>query len=262
MKPVELPNSLAVNTLQVLRQQSPLVHCLTNNVVQNVTANTLLALGAYPIMTVEPEEAAQCSTISDALLINIGTLYKNQADAMIAAINNANIKKIPWILDPVGIGILKYRSKFAHVLLSMKPTAIRGNASEILALAGYKTAIRGVDSGNSSLEALSAAIYLSKIYTTIVAVTGKQDLITNGNYIWQVDDGHPLMTRVAGIGCSLSAIVAACCTLSGNKLDNVASACRFMARAGRLTIPRVNGIGSLAIGIIDTLSMLSVEDLK
>lgn len=119
-----------------LRQRAPLVHCLTNEVVQSLTANVLLALGAAPAMVVQAEEARQFAALADALLINIGTLYDARADSMLAAIEAANLAGTPWVLDPVAVGALRYRSDFAHRLLHLRPAVIRGNASEILALAG------------------------------------------------------------------------------------------------------------------------------
>lgn len=169
MQPSELPGAIAAHTLQQLRQQAPLVHCLTNDVVQTITANTLLALGASPAMVVEPQEAAQFSAIADALLVNIGTLCQQRAAGT------------PWVLDPVGVGALHYRTDFARRLLTLQPAAVRGNASEILALAGIAPAGRGVDSGDDSLQALPAARALAKECGAIVAVTGALDLITDGN---------------------------------------------------------------------------------
>lgn len=262
MLPSALPGAIAAQTLLQLRQQAPLVHCLTNNVVQTITANTLLALGASPAMVVEPEEAAQFSAIVDALLINIGTLCQQRAAAMLAAIAAARTADTPWVLDPVGVGALDYRSHFARHLLTLQPAAVRGNASEILALAGIAPAGRGVDSGDDSLQALPAARALAKDCGAVVAVTGAVDVITDGIRVWQVDDGHPLMTRVTGTGCALSAVVAACTALPGERLDNIAGACRLMARAGRLTAAWAAGPGSFSSGMLDELYRLCAEDVQ
>ncbi|MCR3755346.1 MAG: hydroxyethylthiazole kinase [Sodalis sp. Psp] len=262
MKPSELPAVIAIHTLQCLRQQAPLVHCLTNEVVQTITANTLLALGAAPAMIVEPEEAAQFSAIADALLINIGTLCHQRATAMLEAIAAARVAETPWVLDPVGVGALHYRSNFARLLLTMNPAAVRGNASEILALAGITSAGRGVDSFDDPLQALPAAQELAKQYDAVVVVTGALDVITDGFRTWQIEDGHPLMTRVTGIGCALSAVAAACCALPGERLDHVAGACRLIARAGRLTAAWATGPGSFSTGMLDELYRLCGENLQ
>lgn len=126
----------AVRTLQDFRILSPLTHCMTNDVVQSFTANTLLALGASPAMVIEPEEARQFAALASALLINVGTLTQPRAHAMRAAVEQANSAKTPWTLDPVAVGALEYRRRFCLELLALTPAAIRGNASEILALAG------------------------------------------------------------------------------------------------------------------------------
>ncbi|MEA9388964.1 hydroxyethylthiazole kinase [Acerihabitans sp. TG2] len=260
--PIELPGLTALTSLEALRQRAPLVHCLTNDVVQEFTANTLLALGAAPAMVIEPREAAQFSTMADAVLINIGTLSHRRAEAMMAAILGANQAGVPWVLDPVAVGALDYRTAFAVSILSLKPAAIRANASEILALAGEPSLGRGVDSADDSFRALPAAERLAREYGTLVAITGRVDFITDGARVWSVDDGDPLMTRVTGTGCALSAVVAAFCALPGDRLQHVAAACRVMARAGRLTASASSGPGSFAVGFLDHLYAMSREDLQ
>ena len=169
------PDALASACLQQFRATPPLVHCLTNEVVQSFTANVLLALGAFPAMVVEPEEAAQFSTMANSLLINIGTLHRARAESMLSAITAANHAGTPWVLDPVAVGGLEYRTDFARHLLTLKPAAIRGNASEIMALSGMATMGRGVDSVDTSLAALPAARQLALRAKTVVAVTGEVD---------------------------------------------------------------------------------------
>ncbi|EAY6165845.1 hydroxyethylthiazole kinase, partial [Salmonella enterica] len=128
--------TLAAHTLKHFRARSPLTHCMTNDVVQTFTANTLLALGASPAMVIDPVEARPFAAIANALLVNVGTLTASRADAMCAAVESAYDAKTPWTLDPVAVGALEFRRRFCLDLLSLRPAAIRGNASEILALAG------------------------------------------------------------------------------------------------------------------------------
>ncbi|TKI06705.1 hydroxyethylthiazole kinase [Martelella alba] len=258
----EFSGETAAASLAMLRQRAPLVHCLTNDVVQAVTANTLLALGAAPAMVIEPEEAAQFSAMADALLVNIGTLCRERADAMLAAVRSANQAGTPWVLDPVAVGPLAYRTGFARELLGLRPAAIRGNASEILALAGIAARGRGVDSADDSQSALPAAKRLATERQTLVAVTGPVDFITDGEQVWAVNDGHIMMTRVTGTGCALSAVVAAFCALPGDRLQHAAAACKVMARAGRLAAGDSSGPGSFAVGFLDRLYRLSEEDLR
>lgn len=234
------PDALASACLQQFRATPPLVHCLTNEVVQSFTANVLLALGAFPAMVVEPQEAAQFSTMANSLLINIGTLHRARAESMLSAITAANQAGTPWVLDPVAVGGLAYRTDFARHLLTLKPAAIRGNASEIMALSGMATMGRGVDSVDTSLAALPAARQLAQRAQTVVAVTG----------------GDKLMTRVVGTGCALSAVVAAFCALEGDRLHHVATACRIMSQVGEQVSQHVAGPGSFVPAFLDGLYQL------
>lgn len=151
----ELLNPAPVAHLRhLLRAHSPLVHCMTNDVVQTFTANVLLAVGASPAMVIDPREAAQFAAIADALLINVGTLTEDRAVAMRAAVEHARQAGKPWTLDPVAVGTLTVRTAFCHELLALQPAAIRGNASEILALAGMSAGGRGVDTTDTAAAAL------------------------------------------------------------------------------------------------------------
>ncbi|WP_192457553.1 hydroxyethylthiazole kinase [Musicola keenii] len=253
MQATPFPAASVADSLALFHQRSPLVHCLTNDVVQSFTANVLLALGASPAMVVDPGEAAQFSALADALLINIGTLETSRADAMLAAIASATQAGTPWVLDPVAVGGLTYRTAFAQQLLTMKPTAIRGNASEILVLAGEGSAGRGVDSGNDSWSALPAARSLAQRWSTCVAVTGEVDYVTDGQRDWAVGGGDPLMTRVVGTGCALSAVVAGFCALEGDRLAHVAAACAIMSRCGARAAQQASGPGSFIPAFLDAL---------
>ena len=252
------PAQLA-HSLQLLRQQAPLVHCMTNDVVQTFTANVLLALQASPAMVIDPEEAAQFAGFADALLINVGTLTRDRRDAMLAAVQAAQSAGTPWTLDPVAVGALSLRTAFCQQLLSLQPAAIRGNASEILALAHQAIGGRGVDSLHQADAALSAAQQLARDCQTIVAVTGEVDYVTDGAQTFAIPGGSPLMTRVVGTGCALSAVVAACTSLPGDRLQHVAAACRVMSLAGEQTARQVAGPGSFAAAFLDTLWTLEVE---
>lgn len=261
MQPDLLPGHCAASVLHNLRSTPPLVHCMTNDVVQGFTANVLLAIGAAPAMVIEPEEAAQFAPIASALLINIGTLTADSSRAMLAAIHAANQSSTPWVLDPVAVGALAFRTRFAHELLALKPAAIRGNASEILALAGEHSAGRGVDSADDALSALPAALKLAQLTGAVVAVTGEEDYVTDGENAWSVAGGGVLMTRVVGTGCALSAVVAACCSLPGTRLDNVAAACQFMKFAGEQAIAVSRGPGSFVPAFLDALYGINAEAL-
>lgn len=249
----------AAHILKHFRTLSPLTHCMTNDVVQSFTANTLLALGASPAMVIEPEEACQFAAIASALLINVGTLTQPRAYAMRAAVEHANNVKTPWTLDPVAVGALEYRRRFCVELLALNPAAIRGNASEILALAGESAGGRGVDATDAVATALPAAQFLAHQTGAVVVVTGEVDYITDGGRTLSVTGGDPLMTKVVGTGCALSAVVAASCALAGNRLENVASACSWMKQAGERATKICHGPGSFIPAFLDALYTLDRE---
>ncbi|MGQ7121815.1 hydroxyethylthiazole kinase, partial [Escherichia sp. HC-CC4] len=175
-----LSSAQSAHALHLFHQHSPLVHCMTNDVVQTFTANTLLALGASPAMVIETEEASQFAAIASALLINVGTLTQLRAQSMCAAVEQAKSSQTPWTLDPVAVGALDYRRRFCLELLSHKPTAIRGNASEIMALAGIANGGRGVDTTDAAANAIPAAQTLARETGAIVVVTGEMDYVTDG----------------------------------------------------------------------------------
>lgn len=257
-QPNLLSTAQLAQSLQLLRQQAPLVHCMTNDVVQTFTANVLLALHASPAMVIDAEEAAQFAGFADALLINVGTLTRDRRDAMLAAVQAAQKAGTPWTLDPVAVGALTLRTEFCQQLLSLHPAAIRGNASEILALANQATGGRGVDSLHQADAALSAAQQLARDYDTVVAVTGEVDYVTDGTQTLAIPGGSPLMTRVVGTGCALSAVVAAFTSLPGERLLHVAAACRVMSLAGEITARQVEGPGSFASAFLDALWTLEM----
>ena len=261
-RPPVFPGAYAATSLQNFRHASPLVHCITNDVVQSITANVLLALGASPAMVVDPREAAQFSAIASALLVNVGTLTESRAESMLAAIHAANKAQKPWVLDPVAVGALSWRSEFCQEIIRLQPAAIRGNASEIMALSGLAATGRGVDSADSSLAALPAAQSLAQQTGAVVAVTGEIDYVTDGENGWAVPGGNVLMTRVVGTGCALSAVVAAFASLPGDRLVNVAAACRVMSRAGELACKEAKGPGSFTPAFMDNLYLLDAEKLN
>lgn len=252
-QPDRLSDAHFAHSLALLAARKPLVHCMTNDVVQTFTANVLLALNASPAMVIDSEEAVQFAALADALLINVGTLTHERRDAMQAAVQSANNTAKPWVLDPVAIGALTLRTEFCQYLLRQRPAAVRGNASEILALAGEAAGGRGVDAQHQAETALNAAKQLAQQYQTLICVTGETDFITDGVHTLSVTGGSELMTRVVGTGCALSAVVAAFCALPGDRLAHVASACRVMSLAGEQAAKQADAPASFATLLIDAL---------
>ncbi len=260
--PKTLPMGIVADELARMRAATPLVHLLTNEVVQEITANVLLAAGASPAMIVAEEEAAAFAAISGALLVNVGTLYPARLTVMLQAVAAANQASVPWTLDPVAVGVLDYRTQACRDFLAAKPAAIRGNASEILALAGFAGSGRGVDSTAGSDTAQSAAEQLARTSGAIVAVTGETDFITDGELTWATPWGHPIMTRVVGTGCALSALVAAFTAQAPNRLNAVAAACAVAGLCGERAAASSRGPGSFKADFLDALYRLSPETLR
>jgi hydroxyethylthiazole kinase len=217
------PASLSA-TLALLRTRRPLVHNLTNAVVANFTANALLALGAAPAMAEGVDEVTDFAASADAVVINLGMLSPERATVMRMAVRSASAASLPWALDPVGVGAIPQRTRFAQELGLLRPAAIRGNASEILALAGEAGGGRGVDSGARSEAAVTAARRLAGSTGAVVAVTGAVDYITDGIHVLTLHNGHELMTRVTGMGCAATAIIGACLALGNGDLAGVTHA--------------------------------------
>ncbi|WP_373975170.1 hydroxyethylthiazole kinase [Chitinibacter sp. SCUT-21] len=264
----QLPFTLLADELERVRINTPLVHVLTNEVVQCFTANTLLAIGASPAMVVAREEVGEFAALADALLINVGTLHQERLEAMCLAIESANTAGTPWVFDPVAVGVLAYRTEAAKNMVAMKPAAIRGNGSEIIALAAAlgltdNTSMgKGVDSTASSNTALLAAQKLAQHSGAIVAVTGASDFITDGAATWEVELGHPIMTKVVGTGCSLSAVVAAFLADAPNRLNAVAAACALMALAGERAVECADGPGTFVAPFLDALHIIHPNQLR
>ena len=257
-----LPLNIVADELARLRAGNPLVHILTNEVVQEITANVLLAAGASPAMIVAEDEVAPFAAISGALLVNVGTLYPTRLAAMRQAVAAANAAGVPWTLDPVAVGVLDYRTAACRDFLASKPAAIRGNGSEILALAGFSGVGRGVDSTTGSDSALAAAEQLARSTGAVVAVTGETDFITDGSSTWATPWGHPLMTRVVGTGCALSALVAAFTAQAPDRLNAVAAACAVAGLCGARAAASSRGPGSFKADFLDALYLLSPEKLR
>ncbi|PKA15014.1 hydroxyethylthiazole kinase [Leptospira haakeii] len=252
------PSPDVVSDLAEVRKHAPLTHVLTNIVVTNWTANVLLAAGASPAMVIAEEEVSDFATIAGGVLINVGTINSFDAKAIKAAAIAAQKAGTPWVLDPVAVGALRYRTEIAKDLLQHKPTVIRGNASEILALAGAVGGGKGVDSTAASSDALPLAKELAINTGAVVAISGEVDYITDGKETIAVPGGHILMTKVTGVGCSLGALIASFLGIQKDPLRAAVSASAVFAIAGSRAAERSSGTGSFAVAFLDELSTLSV----
>lgn len=248
--------------LEDLRARSPLVQCITNAVVTNFTANVLLAIGAAPAMVDIPSEAGQFASVASGVLINLGTPREEQRAAMVEAVQAANAAGTPWVLDPVAIGTLSVRTELAHQLVGLRPRIIRGNASEILALAGVGAGGRGVDSTDDPSVALEAAKHVAASFSSTVAVSGAVDLIVgpDGEAV-SVANGHVLLTRVTGGGCALGAVMAAFASLTEDPLLAATAATGVYTLAAEQAAAQVQGPGSFAVEFIDRLAGITPDDV-
>lgn len=238
-----------------VRQNSPLVHNITNYVVMNNTANALLAVGASPIMAHAHAEMEEMVSISHALVINIGTLDEYWVKSMHLAAAKAQQLGKPWVLDPVGAGASALRNETVAALLVYKPTVIRGNASEIMALANVsKEKTKGVDSTQESTEAVAAAKWLNETTGSIVCISGETDIIISGNETILVKNGHVLMQKVTGLGCTATALIGAFVgNEPGNPFYATAAAMALMSIAGEMAFDRAEGPGTLQLHLLDKL---------
>ena len=239
-----------------VRAQSPLVHNIINYVAMNTAANALLAIGASPLMSFCKEEMEEIVSISSALVINIGCLDLNEIAGMRVAAATAHKIVKPWVIDPVGVGASRIRTETAVELIEKyHPTIIRGNASEIMCLAGEHIVSRGVDSSASSNDAVSAAKALAAGTGAVVSVSGATDYITDGERVETIKNGHPLMAKITTMGCMSSALTGAFAAVSSSPFDAALHTMAVMGVAGELAAKHSRGTGSLMMNFIDELSL-------
>lgn len=252
--------------LQRIRYRQPLVHCISNYVSANDCANLLLAAGASPMMADAPEEMEEISTLCDAHVFNLGIPSAQRFHAMEISAMAACRMARPLVLDPVGVGSSAFRWKAANRLLESFPFAvIRGNASEITALANGATAQRGVDA-EAALEASVQDVYtLARKTGAIVALTGDVDILSDGQRLYRVYNGCSMMRAVTGAGCMLSALIgAAVAVYPQDLLEATLAAVCTMGVCGERAFARMraqDGNAAFRTGMIDALYRLRPEEL-
>lgn len=248
--------------VQAIRARAPLVHNITNYVVMNSTANALLALGASPVMAHAEEEVEEMVSLASALVINIGTLSAPWVRAMRRAMRRAIERGIPIVLDPVGAGATSYRTQTAHDLIAhAPPQIIRGNASEIVALVGLSAGTKGVDSTIASDSALDAAKALSRSTNSVVSISGEVDYVVWREQQATIRNGHPMMPRVTGLGCTATALCGAFAAVNPSPFIATAHAMAVLGIVGEIAAEQSAGPGSLQWHLIDALYNLSIEQI-
>ena len=239
----------AAAVLERLRARSPRVHCITNTVAQNFTANALLAAGCVPSMTLSAEEIGSFVAGSNALLVNLGTLDAERRQAMEIAVNIATERRIPWVLDPVFVDRSPARAEFARSLLTRKPSVVRLNQAEFAALAG-------------AAADRASALEFARAHRCVVAISGKADLVSDGAHLVQIANGHPLMSQVTAMGCAGSGLLAACRAIADDAFTASVAALLLLGIAGELGAEHAKGPGTFAANILDALHALDASTLN
>jgi len=245
-----------------VKSTSPLVQNITNYVVMNNTANALLAVGASPIMAHAHNEMEEMVGICNALVVNIGTLDEYWLTSMQLAAGKANQLKKLWVLDPVGAGATTLRNNAITSLLAFKPSVIRGNASEIMAIASANALkTKGVDSVYESTEAIAAAEWLHKTTGSIICISGEVDVIISSGHKILLKNGHPIMQKVTGMGCTATALIGAFAASNpGNLALAVAAAVSLLNIAGEIAQKISHGPGTFQANLLDKLYTLTEEE--
>jgi hydroxyethylthiazole kinase len=242
-------SDIAADILARLRARSPRVHCITNTVAQNFTANVLLATGAAPSMTIAPAEIAEFVALADALLINLGTLDRERREAVEIAVESASRARRPWVLDPVFVDRSRARAAFAQTLVARKPWVMHLNEAEFSALAGTAPS-------DTALERYA----LDR--RCVIALTGAADVVTDGRRSSKIENGDPIMSRVTAMGCAGAAVVTACLAVEAHAWIAAAAGLLVFAVAGECAAARARGPGSFAVEMFDALARLDRETLR
>jgi len=233
------------DVLARLRDKAPRVHCVTNTVAQNFTANALLAVGAVPSMTTSLDEIGHFAGSADALLVNLGTFDRERAEAIGIALTAAESSRRPWVLDPVLIERSPMRASLARKLLNRGPAVLRLNASEFATLAGHQV--------TPTIDDFAAE------HMTVVALSGETDVVADATRRAALANGHALMAKVTAMGCAASALVAACLAVETDPWQASLAAMMMFGVAGELAGAHAQGPGSFAVTFLDELFRLTPD---
>lgn len=256
--------------LKSIRATKPLIHHITNYVTVNDCANITLAVGASPIMADDLGEAADITSISSALVLNMGTLNERTIESMLAAGKQANAIKIPVVFDPVGAGASELRNKTVErILREVKVSVLRGNMSEIRFLAGLHATTKGVDASDADLQGgleigHSIAETTAKKYGCVVAITGPTDILSDGRRTVLLQNGTKLLSNVTGTGCMCTSLVGSFCGASKDFLAAAAGGVLCMSLAGELAAEQAGetGNGSFHMAIFDAVSKMTAATME
>ncbi|AOR25077.1 hydroxyethylthiazole kinase [Clostridium taeniosporum] len=253
--------------LDDVRNKKPLVHNITNYVTVNDCANILLAIGASPIMADDIKESADITKISNALVINIGTLNERTIKSMIVSGKKANELNIPVVFDPVGAGASEFRNSITKKILEeIKINILRGNMSEVKFISGLKSTTKGVDASESDMksgneEGINIAKNLANKLNCIVAITGITDIVSDGECTVMLENGTKMLSNVTGTGCMSSALIGGFCGAGNDYFIGAIAGIISMGIAGEVSFEKSEkiGLGSFRVGIIDAISNMNSD---
>ena len=249
--------------LDRVRTKRPVVHAITNWVTGGDVANALQALGARPVLAVSSEETAEITAQADALLLNLGTPDADRIEAMVCSGRRANELGKPVVFDPVGAGASRLREEACRrILAELRLTVVRGNRAEIGFLAGRGGQLRGIDAVGGPEDLEEAARILSRQTGAVIAASGEKDLLVSGDRSLTWVGGHPLMTRVTGTGCMLSAVIAAFAAVGADPYLAGSAGITCFTLAGRMAGERAAGPGTFKASLLDFLYTLTPDDLR
>lgn len=253
----------AAEILTRVRKRRPLVHQITNFVVMNITANATLCVGALPVMAHAKEEVEEMAGAAQALVLNLGTLWPEQVEAMLLAGHAANGHGIPVVMDPVGAGATRLRTESAKRLLGeVEIRMVRGNAAELAALAGMEAKIRGVESTGMEERIAAVAVEFARQYGCVAAATGAVDTVTDGRRMVRVANGHPMMATVTGTGCMATAAAACFAAVEDDAVTAAASALAVYGLAGEEAARAAAGPGTFQVHLFDALAGMTEEAIR
>ncbi len=255
--------AMSAELLTRIRNQHPLIHHMTNFVVMNDTANATLALGALPVMAHAKEEVAEMVGAAGALVLNPGTLTPEWVESMLIAGKRANELGVPIVYDPVGVGATKLRNETGERFLqALNLAVIRGNSGEVGALAGAGGVVKGVESVEGVGDPIAVARELARRCNTVVAITGKRDIISDGERVFGVDNGHVLLTTITGTGCMATTAIAVFCAVEKDYALAAAAALACYGLAAEKAARRAKAPGSFRAALLDALYQLTPAQVK
>lgn len=255
-------NERIAEALTRIRAEKPLIHHITNLVVMNDTANVTLHVGALPVMAHAAEEVAEMTDMAGALMLNLGTLTPARIESMLIAGRAANARGIPIVLDPVGAGATRLRTRTALRLLEqLKIAVVRGNAGEVGAVSGAGGVVRGVESVEGGGDPVAVTQGLAQAHDTVVAMSGRRDFISDGRRVLGVDNGHAWLTTITGTGCMATTLIAAFAAVERDPLVATAGGLACFGLAAELAAERAAGPASFKVALFDQLYNLTPEQL-